>query len=122
MVDVAMMEKKEGAGYQPTGEVQRATLCLYSTDKRSINKTAKEFYEMALEFDPSLAEPVILPIEEACLTTRKSPCGNGTATFSRVKLRVYKRRFEVSTDKESFAKLIEFLKNSPVDTDIKMNS
>ena len=35
--------------------------------------------------------PIPLPTKKFKVTTRKSPCGNGTATFDRFEMRVHKR-------------------------------
>lgn len=103
------------------GEIRSITITLSGTDRKVMNKFAKEFHEFVLKFDPATKEPIIVPTEEAVYTTRKSPCGNGTATFSRNTLRVYQRKFDLTIHDININKVVEFLKNSPVDAQLKMN-
>jgi len=114
MVDT-VLSKKEEIAVQVPGMLKSITITMCSTDKKTINRTAREFYEFVGEFDGSRGMPTILPLQEACLTTRKSPCGNGTATFSRYKLRVHQRLFRLSVYDKDITAIVEFLKNSPVD-------
>ena len=44
--------------------------------------------------------PVPLPTKRLRVTTRKSPCGDGTATFDRFEMRIHKRLIDLpSNDK-----------------------
>jgi len=38
-----------------------------------------------------ISGPIPLPTKRLKVTTRKSPCGNGTATFDRYEMRIHKR-------------------------------
>ena len=38
-----------------------------------------------------ISGPVPLPTKKLKVTTRKSPCGDGTATFDRFEMRIHKR-------------------------------
>lgn len=118
MVDAAV-EKKEEISVQNPGSLKSISITMYSTDKKTMNRTAKEFYDFVGEYDSTCETPTILPVQEACFTTRKSPCGNGTATFSRVKLRVFQRLFRLSVYDKDVTAIVEFLKNSPVDVQFK---
>ncbi|KAI5150077.1 hypothetical protein ENBRE01_1286 [Enteropsectra breve] len=120
MADVEV-EKKAEIPTMFTSAKKNVTIKLASKDKKDINRVAREFYEFVQSFDRSVEVPVIVPTEEACFTTRKSPCGNGTATFSRIKLRVYQRLFKISANDEELGSVIEFLKNSHVDAQFELN-
>lgn len=124
MVDatLALHDEKKELYTAPSVEAREVKVILSGIDKRTINRVALEFYDLAKEIDPALQLPVIAPTEEACFTTRKSPCGNGTATFSRKKLRVYTRVFTLNTDFEGISRLSDFLVSAPVDADWVMNS
>ena len=119
MVDVSM-EKKEEIAVQNPGSLKNISITMCGTDKKIMNRTAKEFYDFVTEYDSACEMPVILPVQEACFTTRKSPCGNGTATFSRVKLRIFQRLFKLSVYDKDVTAIVEFLKNSPVDVQFKI--
>ena len=117
-----LLDKKDEINVANLGELRSITVTLSGTDRKAINRFSKEFYESALKFDSSVTEPVILPTAEAVFTTRKSPCGNGTATFSKHCLRVFQRVFNLKIHDKNIAKVFEILKGTSVDANIKMNS
>ncbi|KAI4291751.1 small subunit ribosomal protein S20e [Pancytospora philotis] len=114
-MDSVVLDKKDEVYEQAPGTLKNITIMMCSTDKKTINRIAKEFYSFAGEFDGSIELPLVLPVEEAVYTTRKSPCGNGTATFSRLKLRVHQRQFKLSVYDKDLSMIVEYLKNTPVE-------
>lgn len=42
--------------------------------------------------------PIPLPTRKLKVTTRKSPCGDGTATFDRFEMRVHRRIIDIPAD------------------------
>ena len=44
--------------------------------------------------------PVPLPTKKLKITTRKSPCGNGTATFDRFEMRIHKRLIDLPANEK----------------------
>ncbi|MCK4997131.1 30S ribosomal protein S10 [Candidatus Pacearchaeota archaeon] len=42
-----------------------------------------------------IAGPIPLPTKRLKVTTRKSPCGDGTATFDRYEMRIHKRIIDI---------------------------
>ena len=42
--------------------------------------------------------PIPLPTKRMKITTRKSPCGDGTATFDRFEMRVHKRIIDIPAE------------------------
>ena len=45
--------------------------------------------------------PIPLPTKRLKVTTRKSPCGNGTATWERYEMRVHKRLIDLGLDERA---------------------
>ena len=119
MVDT-MASKMSALSTQDQGELRKVVAIMSGTDKKVINWVAREFYEFAISHGAFCEQPIILPVEEAQLTTRKSPCGNGTATFSRYKLRVHQRLFKLSVYDREFASVVDFLKQLSVDVQLKI--
>lgn len=102
-------------------ELKSVTIFLSGTDRKLINAFSKEFYQFVLGFDKLALEPTIIPTEKAVFTTRKSPCGNGTASFSRHTLKVHQRVFNLSVYVKDLARISEFLKSSNIDASLTMN-
>ena len=45
-----------------------------------------------------ISGPIPLPTKRLKVTTRKSPCGDGTATFDRYEMRIHKRIIDLPGD------------------------
>ena len=57
--------------------------------------------------------PVRMPTKTLSITTRKSPCGNGTNTFDRYELRIHKRVFRFNCSDKTFQTLLSGLVTEP---------
>ncbi|EJW05240.1 hypothetical protein EDEG_00705 [Edhazardia aedis USNM 41457] len=75
---------------------------------QDLNAFLKNTVSSAVSFKPQKTEI-------AKITTRKSPCGEGTNTWARYKLRVYVRVFEFSVNHEMLGNIADFLKHSNVE-------
>ena len=64
---------------------------LSSIDTAALNKISEEIKEIAGNAGVSLRGPIPMPTKRLKITTRKSPCGDGTATFDRFEMRIRKR-------------------------------
>ncbi|CAL6093561.1 Ribosomal_protein S20 [Hexamita inflata] len=51
------------------------------------------------------------PIKRMCITTRKSPCGNGSNTWDHYEMRMYKRSFALTTTQTELQTLFKSVKN-----------
>ena len=57
---------------------------LNSTDINMLNNICESVQDIAKKSGITLRGPIPLPTKKLKVTTRKSPCGDGTATFDRV--------------------------------------
>jgi len=64
---------------------------LSSIDIGALNSVIMMIKEISTRTGINLRGPIPLPTRRMKITTRKSPCGNGTATFDRFEMRVHKR-------------------------------
>ncbi len=64
---------------------------LQSTDINALNEICGNIKDIATQSGINISGPIPLPTKKLKITTRKSPCGNGTATFDRFEMRVHKR-------------------------------
>lgn len=56
-----------------------------------LNDICNSIKDIAEKSGVPISGPVPLPTQRLKITTRKSPCGNGTATFDRFEMRIHKR-------------------------------
>jgi len=81
--------------------MQRARVKLASTNIAKINATCDYIKDIAEKTGVVMKGPVPLPTKKLKLTTRKSPCGNGTATWDRFEMRVHKRLIDIGLDERA---------------------
>ncbi len=68
---------------------------LNSTDIEMLNNICGTIKEIAKKSGITISGPVPLPTKRLKVTTRKSPCGDGTATFDRYEMRIHKRLIDL---------------------------
>ena len=78
----------------------RVRIKLSSSDIDTLNSICSTIKDIAGKAGIPISGPIPLPTRKLKITTRKSPCGNGTATFDRFEMRVHKRIIDLpSNDK-----------------------
>lgn len=80
---------------------QKARIKLASTDIDKINEVCNYITDIAKKTGVDMRGPIPLPTKKLKLTTRKSPCGNGTATWERYEMRVHKRVIDLGIDERA---------------------
>ena len=68
---------------------------LNSTDIEMLNNICNSISDIAKKSGIAVRGPVPLPTKRLKITTRKSPCGDGTATFDRFEMRIHKRLIDL---------------------------
>ena len=73
---------------------------LNSTDINMLNDICNSIQEIAKNAGIVIRGPVPLPTKKLKITTRKSPCGDGTATFDRFEMRIHKRLMDIPANEK----------------------
>ncbi|MDO8467410.1 MAG: 30S ribosomal protein S10 [Nanoarchaeota archaeon] len=73
---------------------------LNSTDIGMLNQICESISDIAKKSGISPRGPVPLPTKRLKVTTRKSPCGDGTATFDRFEIRIHKRLIDLPANEK----------------------
>jgi small subunit ribosomal protein S10 len=73
---------------------------LNSTDIEMLNNICESIRELAKKSGIAISGPVPLPTKKLKVTTRKSPCGDGTATFDRYEMRIHKRLIDLPANEK----------------------
>ena len=83
-------------------DASRIRITLTSRNVRSLEKVCADLIRSAKEQFRALGQdnlkvkgPVRMPTKNLVLTVRKSPSGNGTATFDRYEMRIHKRLIDL---------------------------
>ena len=80
---------------------QKARIKLASTDINKINDVCNYIRDIAQKTGVDMRGPIPLPTKKLKLTTRKSPCGDGSATWERYEMRVHKRVIDLGVDERA---------------------
>lgn len=77
---------------------QRARIKLASIDIDKINRICTDIKEIADKTGVDLRGPIPLPTKKLKVTSRKSPCGDGKASWDNFEMRVHKRLIDLGVD------------------------
>ncbi|MFC1648564.1 30S ribosomal protein S10 [Nanoarchaeota archaeon] len=81
--------------------VQKARIKLASTEISKINQICESISSIAEKTGVVMRGPIPLPTKHLRVTTRKSPDGEGTATWERYEMRVHKRLIDLGVDERA---------------------
>jgi len=80
--------------------MSKVRIKLQSIDIERLNNVIGTIRDIAGRGGAVMSGPIPLPTKRLKVTTRKSPCGNGTATFDRYEMRIHRRIIDLpSNDK-----------------------
>tara|TARA_Y100000310_G_C20490622_1_gene719012 strand:- start:107 stop:418 length:312 start_codon:yes stop_codon:yes gene_type:complete len=79
----------------------RARIKLSSTDIDRINKICYDIKGITDKTGVELRGPIPLPTKKLKVTTRKSPDGEGKATWERYEMRIHKRLIDLGADERT---------------------
>jgi small subunit ribosomal protein S10 len=71
-----------------------------STDIGMLNNLCNSINDIAKKSGINISGPIPLPTKKLKITTRKSPCGNGTATFDKFEMRIHKRLIDLPANEK----------------------
>ena len=81
--------------------MQKARIKLASTDIMKINQICDAIKEISTKTGVQMAGPIPLPTKKLKVTTRKSPCGDGKASWERYQMRIHKRVIDLGLDERA---------------------
>merc|ERR1712190_639975 len=97
--DMAAMKSKQFEE-DAAVKVHRIRIPLTSRNVKNLEKVCADLIRGAKEKRLKVKGPVRLPTKTLRITTRKSPCGEGTNTWDRYQMRIHKRLIALHTPSE----------------------
>ena len=79
----------------------KARIKIASNDINKVNDVCSYIKDIADKTGVEMRGPIPLPTKKLKLTTRKGPCGNGTATWDRFEMRIHKRLIDLGIDERA---------------------
>ncbi|KAK8793263.1 hypothetical protein WA538_001818 [Blastocystis sp. DL] len=102
-------------------EVHRIRITLTSTNVKAVEKVCAEIKRMALSKNVKVAGPVRMPTKFLRITTRKSPCGEGTNTWEHLEMRIHKRVIDLVAPMEVVKSITTIQIDASVQVEVAMN-
>merc|ERR1712216_155542 len=91
------MENKEKSESQAT-DYNYIRIALCSGNVSAIEKVSADLVSAAKDQGVKVKGPIRIPTKTIKVTTRQSPCGNGTNTFEHFNMSVFKRLIDLSSE------------------------
>mgnify|MGYP001593856618 FL=1 len=98
----------------------RVRIKLNSTNIEMLNNICESIKDIAKKSGITISGPVPLPTKKLKVTTRKSPCGNGTATFDRFEMRIHKRLIDLPANEKILHHIVRMQIPKSVNVKIEM--
>ena len=100
--------------------MQRARINLASPNIAELNDVCNSILEIAKKTKINIKGPVPLPTKRLKITTRKSPCGNGKASFDNFEMRIHKRLIDLGVDERALRLVMKVPLPENVSIEIKL--
>ncbi|MFX0195665.1 MAG: 30S ribosomal protein S10 [Candidatus Hodarchaeota archaeon] len=84
-----------------------ARIRLMSTQHKALDKIAQQMKEIAQRTGVKIRGPIPLPTKKLVVPVRKSPCGNGTATWDKWQMRIHKRLIDIDADERTLRQIMQ---------------
>ena len=81
--------------------MQKARIKLASIDINKINRICEDIKEIAEKTGVDMRGPIPLPTKKLKITTRKSPDGEGKASWEQYEMRIHKRLIDLGIDERA---------------------
>jgi len=81
--------------------MQKARIKIASSNIDKVNEVCNYIKDIAEKTGVEMRGPIPLPTKKLRVTTRKGPCGNGTATWERYEMRIHKRLIDLGIDERA---------------------
>ncbi len=82
-------------------KMQKARIKLASIDINKVNDVCNYIKDIAEKTGVEMRGPIPLPTKRLKITTRKSPSGEGKASWERYEMRVHKRLIDLGIDERA---------------------
>jgi len=101
--------------------MQKARIKLASTNIDKLNEIIASIKDISEKTKTEMKGPIPLPTQRLKITTRKSPCGDGKASFDNFEMRIHKRLIDLGVDERALRLVMRVpIPNIPEGVSIEM--
>ncbi|MFX1486622.1 MAG: 30S ribosomal protein S10 [Promethearchaeota archaeon] len=85
---------------------QKARIRISSTDRKMLDGVCGQISSITKRTGVRISGPVPLPTKKLRVPLRKTPCGEGTATWEKWELRIHKRLIDIDADERTMRQIM----------------
>jgi small subunit ribosomal protein S20e len=100
MATVMKPAAKQGVEEADDPQIHRIRITLTSRNVKNLEKVCADLIRGAKEKQLKVKGPVRMPTKVLRITTRKTPCGEGSKTWDRFEMRIHKRLIDLQSPAE----------------------
>ncbi|MDP6845825.1 MAG: 30S ribosomal protein S10 [Candidatus Nanoarchaeia archaeon] len=93
-----------------------ARIKLYGTDLNKLNEVIDQIKDIATKTKTKFAGPIMIPTKTLKVPVRKSPQGEGKASWENYELRIHKRMIDLAADERA----LHLVLRVPIPSDINL--
>jgi len=102
--------------------MQRARIKLSGTDHKKLEEVCFQVKEIARKTGVDMSGPIPLPTQRLRVPVRKSPSGDGTATWERWEMRIHKRLIDIEADERTMRQIMRVKVPDGVNIEIELRT
>ncbi len=101
---------------------QKARIRLSGTSPATLDGVCNQVKNIALKTGVNMSGPVPLPTKRLVVPCRKSPDGEGTATWDKWEMRIHKRLIDLDADERALRQLMRIQVPKDISIEIVLTS
>jgi len=98
--DTMSTQPQKKAGFEEEPTFHRIRITLTSLNVKNLEKVCADLIKGAKDQKLKVSGPVRLPTKVLAITTRKTPCGEGSKTWDKFQMRIHKRLIDLHSPSE----------------------
>ncbi len=102
--------------------MQWARIKLSGTDHKKLEEVCEQVKEIARKTGVNISGPIPLPTKRLRVPVRKSPSGDGTATWEKWEMRIHKRLIDIEADERTMRQIMRVRIPDGVNIEIELRT
>jgi small subunit ribosomal protein S10 len=102
--------------------MQKARIKLSSSDHKKLEDVCNQVKEIAKKTGVAMSGPIPLPTRRLRVPVRKSPSGDGTATWEHWEMRIHKRLIDIEADERTMRQIMRVRVPDGVNIEIELRA
>ncbi|VVB57294.1 30S ribosomal protein S10 [uncultured archaeon] len=86
--------------------MSKARIKLIGKNPKELDDVCHQIEEIAKTTGVDLAGPIYLPTKRLKISTRRTPCGDGSDTYEHWEMRIHKRMIDVAGDERTLRQIM----------------